>query len=302
MISQSKDEEKGTEKVNGAQTVSTPSLGLLLPLMLDNGYKDIRSIILKYLMPKDLENLSLLSSFMVKSTQDGSEIQQYSNLFFASKKAYLEMTRAKRAEILKDHIMFWRYKNIAALVKFDPQVLSIRLGYTLNRWQDIIAERLLSPLEYAWLAGDENLIELFERLGEGHLNKSCYENKAILEEESKGMRNTLSEALNQYAEDENWGKFRPFWYAAPHWIYALSYFMYIRDIQSPDDATNLNVFSEVFRTAGVTVGEGRLHKDARWWAAQSAPCRCISVRITHLQNSHRSEPNITESTKFCQIL
>ena len=174
----------------------------------------------------------------------------YRGIFTASKEAYLIATRPQRAEQLRYDIMHWRYPEIETLIRLDPQILSVRCAYKANRWLEDTQDNIrhLSALEYAWWAGDENFIELFERLGE-HLLDRCDENKEALSAESIAFRTDLSAALNAYAAGGAWGDLEPLWLCAPTWIFGLAEYLYLERIFRVEELDRVDVFSDNFRSA-----------------------------------------------------
>jgi len=293
MSDKPQNEAIGTEAIEDRQPDSTAPFNLLFELIREDGYLPITLQIMNLLTPNYLKRFCLRAGMMVNRTQSSPTTkEQYRYLFHWSKYVYIEMSRSNRAKTLRDHIMNWRYKEIEALMRFDPEVLSIRLGYKMNRWQDASVERELNPLEYAWLAGDENLIELFEGLGEGHLDESCYQNKEALETESMTMRTTLSEALKVYGNGGDWDDLRPLWDAAPHWVYGLDLYIYEKGIRTEEEARSIDVFCEKFHSAAYPM-IGR--QCARFCAVYLSESHTRKTALT-------AESNVTESIMSCQIL
>lgn len=220
------------------------NFNLLLKLS-EPGYRDVRGLIVGWLDKPSLPQLGVLTGIL--NNRDAA--QPYLRLFESSKAEYFNQTRVQRAGTLRDHVMIWRYEEVEALVQSDPKVLEVRCEYKANRWLDDNEEniRSLSALEYAWWAGDENFIELFERLGAGQLARHCYSKKEDLSAESVTYRSDLAKALNVYADGGGWGDLKPIYYAAPQWVFGMSAYIYYEDIDSPSEAVRWMVFSDLFR-------------------------------------------------------
>jgi len=165
------------------------------------------------------------------------------------------------------------------IMQSDPKVLEVRCDYKANRWlQDNDNNiRSLSALEYAWWAGDENFIELFERLGAGHVAPCCYSNKKVLAAESVAYRSELAQALNGYADGGDWSDLKPIYHEAPTWIVGMDYYLYKEGIDA-SKVDKVDIYSDIFRSASREGGRVPMGVLLGWGGP--ALCRCLSVKIT----------------------
>lgn len=173
---------------------------------------------------------------------------------------YFDSTRVQRAKLLQKHIMAWSYGAIEKLVKVDPEVLLIQRYYHMNHWTseqnrwNAVPKKnsdglQLSGFGYAWLAGDENLIMLFERLGSRLMDEDAIAKKSELSERSLALRITLSNALYKYADGGDPEHLKPLWLAAPQWVIKLCNYLSEQSIQGETHSVGRSdLFSSEYRS------------------------------------------------------